>query len=101
MIGRIFELWGNIPSWIKWPFIIIIGPNLTVMVIIFFFWIVPWYNKSMHATIMSYEEKRDIQMQAIVTDQKLQYEYVQGSLQRIEQHQAIMYSALLNNRHQP
>jgi hypothetical protein len=98
MIGRILDLWDSIPTWIKWPIAIIIVPNLVVTSLIFFIWGVPWFNSAIDARIMPLAEKRDLKIQAIVREQTMQFETVNTSLQRIEQHQAIMYQALLERK---
>lgn len=96
MIGKILELWNSFPSWIKWPLAIIVIPNLIILSILFFTLFIPWHHASIMATITPIEERRELQIQNLVQVQTLQYEGVKGTLQRIEQHQAIMYQALLN-----
>lgn len=99
MLDKAIELWGKLPAWIRWPLIIIVAPNLIILSILFFTLFVPWHYATIDATILTYKEKRDLQIENMIQTQKLQYESLNTSLTRIEEHQKIMYKALLSDRH--
>jgi hypothetical protein len=54
-------IWEKTPWWVKWPAIVIVGPNLTVNFFVFFVYVAPWVNQNIHATVRTYEDKRDAQ----------------------------------------
>lgn len=64
--------WNVCPWWIKWPFVVIVGPNLTVNALIFYFCIVPWTVKTINATITPMKERRDVEIANIISTQQLQ-----------------------------
>ena len=93
-------LWGNTPWWIKGVLALVVLPNLIINAVIAYFYGVPWQDNRIHATIHTYEEKRDDQIARILDRQAWNYQSTTDSIKRIEQHQGIMYQALLN-RHNP
>jgi len=93
-------LWINTPWWIKGLLALVVVPNLVINAIIAYFYGVPWQDNRIHATIHTYEEKRDIQISRILERQDMRDQATIDSIKRIEQHQGIMYQALLN-RHNP
>lgn len=96
MFAKLFEIWPKLPSWIKWPLIIIVAPNLIILMILFFTLFVPWLDNRILATITPIREMRDIQIQNMITLQEVHNKNVLNSLQRIEQHQGVLYQALLD-----
>jgi hypothetical protein len=97
-VDKVLDLWNKTPGLIKWPFVIIIVPNTIVTSCLFIFVGVPWVDTRIEAQIIPRAEKRDMQIKSMVDAQNLQYEGLKAGIQRIEQHQAIMYQALLDNK---
>lgn len=95
MVGKILELWEKVPAWIRWPFILIVGPNLTVFAVVFYVMIVPWHQKSVRAMILTYEEKRDMQIEHILEVQNLQNRQMMDGIARLENQNQKIIDALI------
>lgn len=96
MFKFIWENFTKLPSWVKWYLALIVGPNLIVFSILFYFIVIPWYRSDLHATITPMREMRDMQIKNILEVQALQNDRTNATLSRIEQHQSMMYQAMLN-----
>jgi hypothetical protein len=89
-----FFVWDRTPAWIKWPFILIVGPNLTVCVILFFAFIVPWQREAIRAYVEPRAVRRDAEIRHIVDAQKIRDEAIISTLNRLDRHQSIMFEAI-------
>ncbi len=83
------------PWWLKFYLIVVVLPNLIVVGIFFYFLFMPWHYSSIHATIIPYEEKRDIEISTILLKQEFLNTSVNDSLKRIEQHQGMIFAEML------
>jgi hypothetical protein len=65
MIKELFSfIWENSPWWLKYPMLILGTPTALTLAFL------SWHNSSIHAAIRPYEEKRDIEINAM--DKRLQ-----------------------------
>lgn len=91
-------LWTKCPWFIKWPFVVIVGPNLTVNTIIFFTLMVPWVKTTLHAEIVPLREARDRQIEAIVREQSLQNAAIIQRLNDLHELNKLALAAALRNK---
>jgi hypothetical protein len=96
MFGKFFELWGKFPAWIRWPLLIIVAPNLVILSVLFFTMFVPWLDHRIDANVKPWRDQQDLKTTHLIEVQTLQYQTITQSIQRIEQHQGVMYQALLD-----
>lgn len=87
-------IWLHTPAWIKWPIILIVGPNLTVCVIVFFVFVVPWQEEAVRAYVEPREVRRDLEIKNILESQKIRDEAILGTLNRLDRHQSIMFEVM-------
>lgn len=89
------SLWSKFPWWMKGYFILVTAPTLIILAIIFYFLFIPWQAKSIHATIIPYEQKRDVEITTILLKQEFKNQTTNDSLKRIEQHQGMIFAELI------
>lgn len=87
-------VWVNTPAWIKWPIVLIVGPNLTVCAIVFFALIVPFQHDQIRAYVDPINETRDRQIQHIIEVQAIRDQAILETLNRLDRHQSIMFQAM-------
>lgn len=98
VLGVLLEWFKKIPWYLQAVLGVIVVPNLIINGIIVFFWGLPWQAQNIHATIHPYEERRDTQIAGIQERQLLIDQVTSDSIKRIEQHQGIMYQALISRQ---
>lgn len=55
-------VWEKVPWWIKGYFVLVMGPNIVLIIGVFFLALEPWVIKKTHAIIRPYKEVRDIEI---------------------------------------
>ena len=98
IIGTLLGWFKKIPWYLQAVLGVIVVPNLIINGIIVYFYGLPWHSTKIHATIMTYEQRRDVQIATIIQRQLYVDQTTADSIKRIEQHQGVMYQALLNYR---
>lgn len=93
-------LWDKTPWYVKGLFAFIVVPNMVINAIIFLFWVQPWHNQTIHATIRPYEDKRDAQLISIQERQLIIDRHFGESVERIEQHLSIVQAELMSRQRQ-
>lgn len=101
IVTTLFEWFKKIPWYVQAVIGLIVVPNMIINGIIVFFWGLPWQSQMVHGTIRTYEEKRDLQISRIQERQLLIDQTTSESIKRIEQHQGIMYQALISRHITP
>lgn len=87
-------IWINTPAWIKWPVVLIVGPNLTVCAVIFFLLIVPFQKEAIRAYVDPLRDQRDRQIKHILDNQAIRDQAILDTLNRLDRHQSIMFQAM-------
>ena len=98
ILGTLLGWFKKIPWYLQAILGVIVLPNLIINGIIVFFYGLPWQSQMVHGTIRTYEDKRDAQISTIVKIQMIRDQNTSDSIRRIEQHQGLMYQALLNRQ---
>lgn len=52
-------VWKNIPWYVKWPLTVLLLPTILTL------YFISWHTKSIHAAIVPYEARRDVQIKAM------------------------------------
>jgi hypothetical protein len=91
-------IWSKTPTVVKWYFGVVVIPNLIVFGAIFYIWGVPWHYNTIHATILTYEEKRDLQTIHLIEKQQIQNDITNATLQRIERQQETVVQAMIRRQ---
>lgn len=85
-------IWDKTPWWVKWPGILLGTPTMLVL------YFLSWHSSSIHSAIIPYERARDAQIKSIEEKQAIQLQSINENLKRIDQHQTLMFEAMLNRK---
>lgn len=91
----IFTLWEKLPWPLKWFFGLIVVPNYTIALIVFFTWYQPWHYDTIKAVIHGYEVQRDKEMQALIREQNLKFKNLEDDIAEIKLIQRDIYNVLI------
>ena len=90
-------LWTNTPWYVKGIFAIIVIPNFVFNAIIFFVWFLPWHTQTIQASSITTSDKIESQILHSIEKQTIINQNMNDNILRMERHQSLFMSAVLNN----
>lgn len=95
MLKEAFKyFWTKTPWWFKAPMILIVTPMAAVSIILWYSLFLPWQTNQIEATVLSYNEKRDLKYESLVEKQNLINLQTKESLERLDRHQSLMFELM-------
>lgn len=88
-------LFEKMPNWVKIPLVFVLVPVVSIFSLLWFTHFLPWHTESVRSEIMSYEQRRDLQIGYILKQQETQNTIIKEDLERIRNSQNIILNHLL------
>jgi len=98
LLNFFLGVWNKCPWFIKWPVVVIVGPNLTVNIMVFVMFVAPWVDGRIQAHIIPRAEKRDVEIKHIIELQSLQNRQTLEAIGQLNQQQSLMFAEMIRRR---
>jgi len=89
--------WANTPWYVKWVFAVIVVPNLMVNLAIVLVWGIPWLTYRIEASSLTVSQTLENKILNSIEKQTLINQNMNENILRMERHQSLFMSAVLNN----
>lgn len=98
LIAMGYEWLKKIPWYLQIYLGLVLLPNLIMNSLLVYFFFIPWHHSSIQAQVTPVSDAINTEILHIVERQNIRDLNTADSIKRIEQHQGLMYQALLNRQ---
>lgn len=98
LISTVYEWLKKVPWYLQIYLGLVLIPNIIMNALLVYFIFLPWHYSSIQAQVTPLSDTINREVLHIVERQDMRDANTSESIKRIEQHQGLMYQALLNRQ---